>query len=217
MLRICCAYLCRFWAPVGTSRHLEGTVIAVTEQQEQLSLRDLAQLAFDRRKMTGHRLASLAQKQGFKLTHTTINGIRSGSYKYRPSDDTLRAIAWLAGVDESVAFAAAGRPAPGRPFAEDLPPGVDQLGPRERKAAVTMLRALVAQQERIEELEHGNGANVDRNSKDADPDPFSPPLSLVPDPADTLAAQKGRSQADIENEEADRWDGIDPPGPDDGV
>lgn len=35
--------------------------------------------------------------------------------------------------------------------------------------------------------------------------------------ADTLAAQKGRTQADIEDEAADRWDGIDPPGPDDGV
>ena len=44
-----------------------------------------------------------------------------------------------------------------------------------------------------------------------------PGLSLVPDPADTLAADMGRTQADIEDEELDRWDGIDPPGPDEGV
>ena len=45
----------------------------------------------------------------------------------------------------------------------------------------------------------------------------NPGLSLVPDAADTLAARKGRTQADIEDEQADLWDGIDPPGPDDGV
>lgn len=125
----------------------------MTGHQDQPTLRDLAQLAFDQRQMTGHRLADLAQKQGFKITHTTINAIRSGSYKYRPSDDTLRAIAWLAEVPAEAAYTAAGQKPPGRPFVEDLPPGVDNLGPKEHKAAVEILRALVAQQERIAELE----------------------------------------------------------------
>lgn len=157
--------------------------------------------------MAGRALAELAQKHGFEITHGTVNSIRSGSYKSRPSDGTLRAIAWLAGVSDEVAFEAAGRKMPGRPFAEDLPPGVDELEPRQRKAAVEMLKAMVALQHEVLEL---------RDGKATDSNPVKPGLFLV-DPADTLAAQKGRSQADIENEEADRWDGIDPPGPDEGV
>ncbi|WP_432679219.1 hypothetical protein ACRAJ3_09920 [Rhodococcus pyridinivorans] len=180
----------------------------MTNQHQHPSLRDLINKAADERALAGRALAELAQKHGFEITHGTVNSIRSGSYKSRPSDGTLRAIAWLAGVSDEVAFEAAGRKMPGRPFAEDLPPGVDELEPRQRKAAVEMLKAMVALQQEVLEL---------RDDKATDPDRFSPPLSLVPDPADTLAAMKGRSQADIENEEADRWDGIDPPGPDDGV
>lgn len=157
--------------------------------------------------MAGRALAELAQKHGFEITHGTVNSIRSGSYKSRPSDGTLRAIAWLAGVSDEVAFEAAGRKMPGRPFAEDLPPGVDELEPRQRKAAVEMLKAMVALQQEVLEL---------RDDKSTGSNSVKPGLFLV-DPADTLAAQKERSQADIENEEFDRWDGIDPPGPDDGV
>lgn len=183
----------------------------MTEQPTPPTLRDLLDLAMDKRGTTsGRRLAELARGHGFEVTHTTINQIRSGSYKFRPSEDTIEAFAWLAGVPAETAYAAAGRRAPGRPFAEDLPPGVDNLGPRERKAAVELLRAFVAQQERIDQLEDKAGG------KGPGLNPGNPGLRLV-DPADTLAAHKGRSQADIENEEADRWDGVDPPGPDDGV
>ncbi|MCZ4649459.1 hypothetical protein O4106_21800 [Rhodococcus pyridinivorans] len=54
-----------------------------------------------------------------------------------------------------------------------------------------------------------------RDDKPSDPSAGAG-LFLV-NAADTLAAHKGRTQADIEDEAADRWDGIDPPGPDDGV
>ncbi|QOV97201.1 hypothetical protein [Rhodococcus pyridinivorans] len=54
-----------------------------------------------------------------------------------------------------------------------------------------------------------------RDDKPAGP-PAGTGLFLV-NAADTLAAHKGRTQADIEDEAADRWDGIDPPGPDEGV
>ena len=60
-----------------------------------------------------------------------------------------------------------------------------------------------------------DGMLEDRDNKPGDSSPADPPLRLVP--ADTLAAEKGRTQADIEDDESDRWDGVDPPGPDEGM
>lgn len=84
-----------------------------------------------------------------KLNRATIAQILNGSYRKRPTDDTIRAIAYLAGVTDEVAFTAAGRRTPGRPFSEDLPDGVDDLTPKEREAAVYMLRVLVQQRREL--------------------------------------------------------------------
>jgi len=88
-------------------------------------------------------LGFAAQKAGYKVVGTTLGHIRAGRYKSEPSEDTIRAIAWLAGVDESVAFAAAGQQVPGPPLADELPPGADNLSPKSRKAVVEMVRVLV--------------------------------------------------------------------------
>ncbi|WP_052207198.1 hypothetical protein [Sinomonas humi] len=110
---------------------------------EPLSLRDLVEAAAGKRDASGLRLAEIAEAEGFKITVTTINAIRQGTYKSKPRPSTIRAIAWLAGVTEDVAFTAAGQPVPGPPFADELPPGVDNLPPKARRAAIEMLRALV--------------------------------------------------------------------------
>lgn len=110
---------------------------------EPKSLRDLIETAAAKRNASGLRLAEIAEAEGHKITVTTINAIRQGVYKSRPRASTIRAIAWLAGVAEDVAFKAAGQPAPGPPFADELPPGVDNLPPKARRAAIEMLRALV--------------------------------------------------------------------------
>lgn len=162
--------------------------------------------------MAGRALADLARKNGFEITHGTVNSIRSGAYKSRPSDSTIRAIAWLAGVSEDTAFQAADRNPPGRPFAEDLPPGVDDLEPRQRKAAVEILRAMVAQHKEILQL----------RDKAEDSTPENPGLRLVDDKDDvrntpTLAAQRGRTQTDIEAEQGEPWDQPDPDGPEGGA
>ncbi|OZF09855.1 hypothetical protein CH300_00290 [Rhodococcus sp. 15-1154-1] len=94
-------------------------------------------------------LAIQAKAAKYRIVGTTLNAIENGTYKSDPSDETLRAIAWLAGVPESVAFTAAGRRLPGPPFADELPPGVDDLSPKEREAAITLLRVLVAQRQEI--------------------------------------------------------------------
>ena len=96
-----------------------------------------------RRRKSGRGLALLAQGEGYRVTPTTINHISAGTYKHAPKDETLRAIAWLAGVDDRVVFEAAGRDAPGPPFADELPPGVDDLSPRMRRIATDFLRVLV--------------------------------------------------------------------------
>lgn len=180
----------------------------MTEQPQPPTLRALLDQAFTTHQVSGRKLAEMAQKQGYALVSTTVNQIRSGAYKSQPSEDTLKAIAWLAGVPDRVAFEAAGRRMPGKPFSEDLPPGVDNLGPKERKAVVEMLRTLVAQQERITELESEKARGSTGENQG---------LRLVSGAADTLAARKGRTQADIEDEQADLWDGIDPPGDNEGV
>jgi hypothetical protein len=107
------------------------------------SLRDLVEAAITRHDTSGRQLAFLAQREGFTLATTTVNAIRQGTYKSAPSKETIKAIAWLAGVSDEVAFTAAGQPVPGPPFAEELPPGVDNLPPKARKAAIDMLRVLV--------------------------------------------------------------------------
>ncbi|WIV42554.1 hypothetical protein [Glutamicibacter nicotianae] len=107
------------------------------------NLKGLIENAAERHGKSVRQLASLAQGAGHKVTYTTLNHIRGGTYKSTPGAPTLRAIAYLAGVEESVAFAAAGQPVPGPPLADELPPGADNLSPKSRKAVVEMVRVLV--------------------------------------------------------------------------
>lgn len=90
--------------------------------------------------------------RGLSLNRTTASQIVRGTYKGEPTPGTVRAIGWLAGVTDAEAFDAAGRPSPGVPFAEELPPGVDDLSPKERRAAIEILRALIAQRHEINRL-----------------------------------------------------------------
>lgn len=107
------------------------------------SLSELVELAAQYRDASGLGLAQLAAKNGYQVTATTINQIRQGLYKSKPREGTLRALAWLAGVSDEVAFMAAGQTVPGPPFAEELPPGVDNLSPKARKVVLDMVRVLV--------------------------------------------------------------------------
>lgn len=113
------------------------------------TLRGLIEKAKRERDLSVRQLAILAQKEGHKIVGTTLSGIVKGTYKSEPSNETLEAIAWLAGEDDEVAFAAAGRNVPGPPFADELPPGVDDLSKSERRAAIEILRTLVAQRREI--------------------------------------------------------------------
>lgn len=144
---------------------------------ESQSLRELVDLAASRHQTSGRQLAFLAQKEGFTLATTTVNAIRQGTYKSVPTDETIRAIAWLAGVKDEVAFTAAGQPVPGPPFAEELPPGVDNLPAKARKAAIDMLRVLVDMNKEVV----GNGRDHPTHTNQAGESPANPKAAKVPD------------------------------------
>ena len=110
---------------------------------EPQSMQELADLAMAKHQTSVRQMSVMAKQHGYQITYTTLSQILSGTYKSVPKDVTLRAIAWLAGVKDEVAFMAAGQPVPGPPFAEELPPGVDNLPAKARKAAIDMLRVLV--------------------------------------------------------------------------
>lgn len=74
------------------------------------TLADLIEIASKRHNgASGRRLAELAHSAQFDVSHATLNRIRTGKYRSRPSDSTLRAIAHLSGLPEERAFAAADR------------------------------------------------------------------------------------------------------------
>lgn len=126
---------------------------------EPQSMQELVDLAMTRHQTSVRQMSILAKENGYQVTYTTLNQILSGTYKSVPKAVTLRAIAWLGGVKEEVAFMAAGQPVPGPPFAEELPPGVDNLPAKARKAAIDMLRVLVdMNKEAADDATHMNQA-----------------------------------------------------------
>lgn len=107
------------------------------------SLQELAQLVLDVQGTSARHVALRAEAKGLKLKDTTLNQMKSGSYKFVPREETLRALADLAGVSVETAFHAAGLPVPGPPLADELPPGSDNLSPKSRAADIQMLRVLI--------------------------------------------------------------------------
>ena len=107
------------------------------------SLRDLAQAVVDQQQLSSRQIAEKAKRAGRRLSYTTLNHMLAGTYKSVPSGDTLRTLAWLAGVSEEVAFTAAGQPVPGPPLADELPDGADNLSPKSRRVIIDMLRVLI--------------------------------------------------------------------------
>lgn len=115
------------------------------------TLKDLLQQAKDQRGVTsGRALADLTTGREHTIDRTQVNQILAGTYKSELRPSTLRAIAWLAGVDEAEAFAAAEQPVPGPPFAKELPPKADYLTPMQRDAVITVIRALLGSAEQEE-------------------------------------------------------------------
>lgn len=91
---------------------------------------------------SGRRLAELAKSAGHDISHATLNRLRQGTYATRPTDASIRAIAYLADVSENTAFAAAGARAPAA-VAYEPPFEAQRMNTRQRKALDEVIRAFV--------------------------------------------------------------------------
>ncbi|XKH58515.1 hypothetical protein LG293_15800 (plasmid) [Citricoccus nitrophenolicus] len=78
---------------------------------------ELAVAATAGRGLTTAAAVKLAKANGMHVPYQTLRAMRAGSGHPRPRPDTVRGIAWLARVDEAVAFRAMGLPVPGEPQA----------------------------------------------------------------------------------------------------
>ena len=101
--------------------------------------------------------AEARQPRGLRLNRTTASKIARGVHGGDAEDGTIRAIALVAGVTDDIAFAAAGRRTNGPRFADQLPDGIDQLEPRERRVALDFLRVLVAQRQELNARDRADG------------------------------------------------------------
>lgn len=126
------------------------------------TLRELLQRAADRGLSTRAMEADVeraAKMSGadMRLNRGTASQILSGKYKSKPSDSTIRAIAHLAGVAESVAFTAADQPAPDSlAFRDEIPAEADKLSPKRRRIALDLIRSLIE----AEQLEHQQSEGI---------------------------------------------------------
>lgn len=85
------------------------------------TLADLLKVASARHNgASGRRLAEIAIAEGHDVSHATLNRIRQGKYSSRPTENTVRAIAFLAGVSDETAFMVAGSQAPAQRTFEEV-------------------------------------------------------------------------------------------------
>lgn len=136
---------------------------------EPQTLRELAQAVVSTQQMSSRQIAMKAQRADRKLTATTLNHMLAGTYKFQPTADTLRTLAWLAGVSEEVAFTAAGQPVPGPPLADELPDGADNLSPKSRRVIIDMLRVLIDLESNHDKDTHPQTQDRERESADDRP------------------------------------------------
>lgn len=109
------------------------------------SLMDLIEVAVKRHGgASSRRLADIAQQAGHDVSHNTLNRLRQGTYASRPADASVRAIAYLAEVPETVAFAAVGVRPPATEHYQ-VPDVAQRMNTQQRKALDALLRAFVVQ------------------------------------------------------------------------
>jgi transcriptional regulator with XRE-family HTH domain len=113
-------------------------------EEQPLTLRDVAMRAVDLHDgKRGRALGREAERLGLVLSYTTLDKILAGTYKSRPTPETLKALAKLARMPEAEVYAAANEPLPLAPFANELPADVDQLPPAARRVVLGLIRYLL--------------------------------------------------------------------------
>jgi hypothetical protein len=164
----------------------------------------------------------IADQAGKSMSQTTFDRMLSGKYRSRPKEQTLDALAYLAGVPVKRAYDAAGRKYTSSKFADQLPPDVDELDEDQREALIFAARAFLKTNREIERLRHElrkrdtQESNVSRlRGKDADsedagveqktglPDPehlaAHPDMPLAADQDDEFFSDLGEGSQDGEH------------------
>ena len=135
------------------------------------SMPTITQLIADHITATGRSYRDLAHASGDRVKHQTFQELKTGPPKSWPkSAETIRGIAQALGVTERAVVLAFARSlgvdvAGGSLFAQQLPPGVDDLSPKERKAAIEMLRVLVAQRQEIIAADFGSAGQLQADAE----------------------------------------------------
>ncbi|XKH58512.1 hypothetical protein LG293_17980 (plasmid) [Citricoccus nitrophenolicus] len=70
------------------------------------SLRDLAEAAVGYSGVSVRKMCEDAAEQGIRLSYTIVNNIRAGKYDDRTRPETVKALAWMAGINEEAALEA---------------------------------------------------------------------------------------------------------------
>lgn len=154
------------------------------------TLKDLLDKAKERHGVTsGRALADLTNGRKHTIDRTQVNALLKGTYKSELRPSTIRAIAWLAGVDDDRAFRAADQKIPGPPFAEELPPRADYLSDTQRSAVITVIRAFLGSAE--EEGGRADGTAAATNGPASGPDDPFPNNVTELSPARSTVQQHG--------------------------
>lgn len=142
---------------------------------EPTTLQEVAQCAALRHGgASGRALSTLAERDGFTLTHTALNEMLGGTYAKRPTSKTLAALAHLSGLDLATVREIAKKPVLRRPLADELPEDADSLDEEQRQHVLTSIRLFAQQNRRLAELEaasQGGGAHADSAAPNTTPQP----------------------------------------------
>jgi transcriptional regulator with XRE-family HTH domain len=113
-------------------------------EEQPLTLRDVAMRAVDLHDgKRGRALGREAERAGLHLSYTTVDKILAGTYKSRPTPETLQALAKLARMPLQKVYAAAQEPLPMARFADELPADVDLLPASARRVVLALIRDLL--------------------------------------------------------------------------
>jgi hypothetical protein len=135
-----------------------------------MTLRDVARAALDAHHgVSGRELDRLARKRGLSISYTTVNHLAAGTYKSRPSRNTLEALAELSGVPLAKVYEAAKVPMPMARLADQLPPDADLLSPAQREAVIAVVRQFAAANRALHEREDVMG-NAEHPAPTSSPD-----------------------------------------------
>lgn len=108
------------------------------------TMRDILEEIVARTGLSARGFDRAATARGQSVSYTTISKILNGQHSGDFSPAVLAAIAAVGQIPLQRVYAAAGQPLPGRPLADELPPGANALGFESRKVVIDLVRHLVA-------------------------------------------------------------------------